>query len=317
MTLMPRDLPKLVTTTSTSTTPTTNPQSSTRATSTSLSNTAATTSSPGSSHAFPSLSTSSSTSTLLTSSITPPSAKDNPFIINNGKNVNGTVFIIVGSVLGAVFAILSLWWGITTYLSYRTAHRQSILTEKYNAPYNIQKVVSNDSDYSVEIDTEKGLEKPSNKASPIVSQESKELLKRSSFLSGFYDSFEDSVLDTPISNNNVRNSLFVSPTELIQMQRHVPMSFPHFDESAISVISSMSNTKSNSNNKIDVKLQKPEKAITPERLKRNSGISQHSEYNSNNNSGNVTPPITRPVSMNPRRKFTPSMYLDSLGENDV
>lgn len=60
-----------------------------------------------------------STSTVYIAPITPPSANNNPFIYHTGSLPNGTVFIAVGSVVGAIFLTIFVCWCLSTYTSYR------------------------------------------------------------------------------------------------------------------------------------------------------------------------------------------------------
>ncbi|CCD23408.1 pheromone-regulated protein PRM5 NDAI_0B03740 [Naumovozyma dairenensis CBS 421] len=149
--LEPRALPKLVTTTSSSTSTSTSPSTSQESTSThSGSNSAITTTSP--SPSITSSSPSSSTTTVIPT-ITPPSINDNPYITNDDKYVQSTVFIAVGVIVGFIFFLYLALWAITSYLNYRTAKKStsydSLLASSngYNTPLMIHKIESNDSDY--------------------------------------------------------------------------------------------------------------------------------------------------------------------------
>ncbi|KAL3230110.1 Pheromone-regulated membrane protein 5 [Nakaseomyces bracarensis] len=146
--LRERGLPKLVTTSSTSTTPT-----STLSTSTDVSTESSTSSNPSTeststeststgssttgSSTTDSITSSSSTASSITSSssslssitptasISPPSGDDNPYIFRTHA-LSGTVFIAVGAVAGFIFMMIFLWWAISSYLSYKRTKRDYI-----------------------------------------------------------------------------------------------------------------------------------------------------------------------------------------------
>ncbi|CAI4036046.1 hypothetical protein SMKI_14G2610 [Saccharomyces mikatae IFO 1815] len=109
--LVKRDLPKLVTTTASSAT-----------VSKSTSNVVSRTSFKS----LPSLSSSvsswkTSSSSLIVPTITPPSTLGNPFILNSANKLNGTVYIAVGAVIGAVFFSILVWWLVSNYLARRSS----------------------------------------------------------------------------------------------------------------------------------------------------------------------------------------------------
>lgn len=138
-----RGLPSLITaTTSTTTTATSSNDSSNNKDSNSSSNTITRTSIATSSSVDDSMKTSNtpvSTSTIYVAAITPPVADNNPFIYHTGSTPDGTVFIAMGCIVGAIFFIIFTWWCLTTYISYKNTKEANKLLNHNALYYSIEK----------------------------------------------------------------------------------------------------------------------------------------------------------------------------------
>ncbi|CAI4725735.1 CNT_collapsed_G0046930.mRNA.1.CDS.1 [Saccharomyces cerevisiae] len=190
--LVRRDLPTLVTTTTSST-------ALSKPTSSVVSETSSKSLPSLTSSAFSTSSGATSSSSLIVASITPPSTAGNPFILNAADKPNGTVYIAVGAVIGAIFISILIWWLVSSYLS-----RRFTMTNSY----------ANDS---------KNLYRGHHKHSSSIQSNPFDINDEKSYMQDDWDSmsqlessqYEDAAspfnpIQDPFTDN--RRSLFISPT---------------------------------------------------------------------------------------------------------
>ncbi|QLQ78960.1 hypothetical protein HG537_0B03070 [Torulaspora globosa] len=270
---------------------------------------------------------STSTSTQYSVTVTPPSAAGNPNVWHNGKP-DGTVFIAVGSIVGAIFLGMLLWSVITSYLSRRIA-KKSLREDQYRR-HNRTGSGFYDSDDKELISGNYGEtgEKVRRSRLSLLGNGSK---LRESNSSESVPGYEPEWLDpvgqetfNPIQDTFTkynRNSLFISPTievaqkpNLLPGQRNRLLEKPYHQ-------SSLSATSLLSSDEINSTLNKPERAASPER-KGKKGVSGH--HKRNKSSIGLTPANSSSSSndnTNDRRprgghqKQTPSMYLEDMMNN--
>lgn len=283
-----------------------------------------------------SVTSSATTSTTSYSAIvTPPSAAGNPNIWNPNHKPNGTVFIAVGSIAGAIFVAVMLWFAIAGHLSRRIA-RKTLMEEQYKTYSHAGSGFYDDGDEKEFLASLNGVNHENEKRSR---KSRLSFLGGGSGLKGFnsWDSLPEyqpelgdgtmqesfnPIQDFPRYYN--RNSLFISPTiEVAQQQqqghRSRTMGRP-YHQSSLSATSLLSSDDSNP--LLTNELHKPERAASPERKEKKSPGGYHKR---NKSSLGLTPISSTPGSGNvvgrntkgQHRKQAPSMYLeDLLKEND-
>ncbi|CAI4065275.1 hypothetical protein N7582_002934 [Saccharomyces uvarum] len=315
MTVIKRGLPKL-TTTATSTTAAT---STAAATSTGSITSAASTYSSAS---FSSNSTSSS----FTSSITPPSINGNPYIIGTSSVPSGTVFIIVGAIVGAIFLAILVWWTMVTYSShkltksvqdYESKMFSSQHTQYYgDSPYQDFSANDHAQDHAHDRDGDNHIDRDDSVKIGLISHDVNEKVTAPI---DFERSFSGLV-----SNSN-RNSLFISPTGDILNQTRLsklyqesprliqkPFTMTSNSASSNSLVSTVSSSSTSSLDNANEKktaedIKKPAKlAVSPHRKVQSSPGSDNSSKNSRSR-GNL-------LTVEARRKATPSTYLEDMLE---
>lgn len=310
ITIAKRGLPKL--TTASSSTTTTSPTS--------------TITSAASSSSSSSLLSSNSTTSSITSSITPPSKNGNPYILDSGNMPNGTIFIIVGAIAGAIFLAILLWWVITTYSSHRltrsvqdyeskmfsTQHTQFYGDSPYMdypAKGNLQDEVHiHDSDMA-----------SGNKHESVNNALVSHTINEKALLSNF-----ERPLSSLVSASN-RNSLFISPTgDILNKTRlsklyqesprllQKPLIMRSDNVSSNSLVSTISSSSTSSldnggEKEVGEDIKKPAKiATSPSRKLLNSPGSDHS-LKSKHSKDNL-------LAVRSKRKRTPSTYLEHMLE---
>lgn len=230
--------------------------------------------------------TSSLPSSITTPTIIPPSAANNPYIWHS-PDVNGTVFIAVGAIIGAVFLIRLIWWSFSSYKSHRLA-KQSMYSEIDNSfrGHNHQTTLNKRSIYQVDeglngtfVSTNRLMNVDNNnncrdsRVSILDNNESFNM-----YGMDYSDEENEHVGFNPIQDNipsyHNRQSLFISPTREVVEQQHKRKS------------RMLNNVGSNpfvtmippgSNNYI-----RPERSASPERRNK-SPIRQHHKNNSSLN----------------------------------
>lgn len=288
----------------------------------------------------------STSTTSYTATVTPPSAADNPNIWNPDHKPDGTIFIAVGSIAGAVFVAIMLWWIVASYLSRKTAKHAFYenLEEQYgNHPHS--QLCGNgiyDNDESKELFTSFRGNKNDNDEKTRKSRIS--LLGGSKLRdSNSWDSLPEmqpdwdgathperfNAIQDTIPRHYNRNSLFISPTiEVVQQRqedhrsRMMEKSLHNNDLSATSLVSA-----DNSNVDMNISLHKPERAASPERKqKKTPGGGYHKRNKSSlglipviSDHGsascmNVDSSSTTTKKHNGHKKQTPSMYLNEMLE---
>lgn len=280
------------------------------------------------------------TTSVVASTIKPPTADNNPFIYKSGNLPDGTVFIAVGAIAGFIFVCLIIWWSITKYLS----QRYSKLTSKYynnhndNLVFKEWKPKSNAKNSRILSDSSSmGTEKSSNYYYDL---EEKHLSKNKSthnVINGNNEKINtnEMKLDNPFSlrasfdpiqndsigyPNNKRNSLFISPTlqitqhqtgsnttdtSMINMQKNTDRN------SVLSLISNKDEYDStNDNDEID-NLKKPERLASPERQKklRERSYKRDSPHKRNGSQLNF---YSSPSRMNLNNNSPPSKITNSI-----
>lgn len=275
----------------------------------------------------------SSSTSSYSATVTPPSAARNPNIWNPHHKPDGTVFIAVGSIVGAMFLGMILWSMITSHLSRRTAKR-SLREDKYRG---------HDRNGSGFYDNGEDKEMLGTLySSDYGEMEEKRKKSRLNLLSGVSRLRDSSSSETlpafdpewleptaqetfnPIQDTFTRynrNSLFISPTievaqkqNLLQGQRsRLEKPYNHSSVSASSLSSSDENVLTLSH-----PLNKPERAASPERKEKKVPVGYHKR---NKSSLGLTPVSSSQASNNdandrrPRgshKKQTPSMYLEDI-----
>lgn len=275
-----------------------------------------------------------STTTQYSVSVTPPSAARNPNVWRTHKP-DGTVFIAVGSIVGAMFLGMLLWSVITSHLSRRIA-KKSLREDQYrrhnragSAFYDDDKELTPGHYSSEHGET---AEKVRRSRLSLLGNGSRLRESNSSELvPGYEPEWVEPVtqeifnpIQDPFTRYN-RNSLFISPTiEVAQKPNLLPGQRSRLLEKPYHQ-SSLSATSLLSSDEINSTLNKPERAASPER-KSKKGVSGH--HKRNKSSIGLTPANSSSSSSNdntndrrPRgghQKQTPSMYLeDMLNVNDA
>lgn len=275
----------------------------------------------------------SSTTSLQTPTVTPPSPEGNPNIWNHDHRANGTVFIAVGAVVGAIFVAMLLWTVISSHLSRRIA-KKTLLEDSFVGQRRASTGDYDDGDDKMFLAALGGSDE--EKVDEKTGKNRLSLFMGGSNLKGSssWDSLPEYVPElsnyAPQERLNLlqdyprynRNSLFISPTlEVAQQQGHRSRIEKSYHQSSLSTGSVVSSDKSTPLLIND--LHRPERAASPERKekktpggyhKRNNSSLAVSTVESNSNSGGSSERKPRD------KKKTPSMYLDDMlkgGEDSI
>lgn len=269
-----------------------------------------------------------SSTTQYSATVTPPSADGNPNVWHSNSMPDGTVFIAVGSVVGAILLGMMLWAVITGHLSRRTA-KKTLNEAQYSRFTQFGSEVFNNGDdkefsaafYTPEYGEIKEMNKKyrrsgskvrdSNSSETDIEAEWSEPAAQEAF----------NAIQDPYTRYN-RNSLFISPTiEVVQKssqlqgQRNLGPDRPYHQSSlsATSLLSSMDNPDLSIG-----ALNRPERAASPERKDKKVVAGYHTR---NKSSLGLTPVSSNTASgdnrANERRprgshKKTPSMFLEDM-----
>lgn len=216
-----------------------------------------------------------STSTIYVAAITPPTANNNPFIYHAGSMPDGTVFIAVGCIVGAIFFTIFTWWCFTTYISFRNTKEANRLLNNNTLYYSMEKqpLTNRKSNGKNNIDTNGNRIISDSSSLERMSREDYEFeekyLNRSDDLEfGLQEDPTTAILDhhrysqqqqqqqQPFSviqsDLGCRNSLFISPTLQLSQRTDDMYQTP------------TKNTGMNS----EIVLDKPSLTASPERIKR-------------------------------------------------
>ncbi|EJS41957.1 YNL058C [Saccharomyces arboricola H-6] len=291
--LVRRDLPKLTTTTASSTT---------------VSKSASTVASQTSSTSLPSLATSlssskSSSSSLVIPSITPPSTVGNPFILNAGKKPNGTVYIAVGAIIGAFFVCVFIWWLVSNYMARRSAMSTSYAIDSKSFYKGHHKHTSSLQSNPFDINDEKSyLHDDWDSMSQLE-----------------YSQYDDTVspfnpVQDPFADN--KSKLFISPT--LQVSQYEKSHSRHQSKDTNIFIDDASLYTENYMGQEEEKklnLNRPQRAASPERKERK--INSMEGYHKRNQSSLGLIPVATATSntSSPKKahkRQTPSMFLDDV-----
>lgn len=314
--LLVRDLPKLqdkTTSSSSSTTTTTTSTSTTSTSTTSLTSPTTSSDEDVTTHSN-TLSATATTTTLssttskptslVASTIQPPSAENNPFIYRSRNLPDGTVFIAVGAVAGFIFLCIIIWWSVTKYLSQRYSkltskyynnHNDNFVFKDWNPnnngkPFRIlsdsSSMGTDKSDYVYVVDEKyhSGNNNSNNKNNNTNKDG-----KVNDEITNIDSSFVSQAPFTPIQNeyynnyynnypHNTRNSLFISPTLQITQQQQNGSSMTTSNSmvnmqqnvnrnSVLSLISNSDELDDNPDN-TENNFRKPERLASPERQKK-------------------------------------------------
>ncbi|CAI4064457.1 hypothetical protein SKDZ_09G0530 [Saccharomyces kudriavzevii ZP591] len=300
------------------------PKLTTASTATTASSTSIITSAvSSSSSALPS---SNSTSSSVIPSITPPSKNGNPYIIDSGSMPNGTVFIIVGAIAGAIFLAILLWWIIVTYSS----HRLTKSVQDYESKMFSTQHTQNYGDSSYTDLSAKGLyqDHPHDRFGDSDAENKDESAKIALVYHNVNEKILSSNFERPISplvSNSNRNSLFISPTgdilnktRLSKLYQESPKllqkplvatSNNASSSSLISTISSssISSTDNGNEKKIEEDMKKPAKIAASPNRKLSGSPGSNDSSKSQRSKGSS-------LAVQPKRKATPSTYLEDMLE---
>ncbi|QLL31446.1 hypothetical protein HG536_0B03090 [Torulaspora globosa] len=271
-----------------------------------------------------------STTTQYSVTVTPPSAAGNPNVWHNHKP-DGTVFIVVGSIVGATILGMILWSVITSHLSRRNA-KKSFREDQYRRHNRGGSALYDSGDdkeltpglYGSEYG-ETGEKSRRSRLSLLGNGSRLRESNSSESVPGYEPEWLEPVgqetfnpIQDPFTRYN-RNSLFISPTiEVAQKPNLLPSQRSRLLEKPYHQ-SSLSATSLLSSDEINSTLNKPERAASPER-KGKKGVSGH--HKRNKSSIGLTPANSSSSSSNdntndrrPRgghHKQTPSMYLEDM-----
>lgn len=276
----------------------------------------------------------SSTSTSYTATVTPPSAAGNPNIWNPNHRPDGTIFIAVGSIVGAIIAAAFLWWIVTSYISRRTARKAF----RGNLEGQFRSHIVSPLEYDHDDDKEMflSMKNISGSSDDLANRSKVNLLstggKSKSDLrdSTSWDSLPEfqpnldirnplektSAIEDNFPNHYKRNSLFVSPTIEVLQQQHGSRAKLREQEAHSKTLSSSSMTASSDD------LNKPERAASPERKPKKTPVNTYHKRNnssivlsqgspSKDSAGHGKPDFTSNQTKGHRKK-TPSMYLEDM-----
>ncbi|CAI4050132.1 hypothetical protein SKDZ_14G2630 [Saccharomyces kudriavzevii ZP591] len=291
--LVRRDLPKLATTTASST-------AVTRSTSNVASQTT--------SNNLPSLAASVSSSKTLSSSIivptiTPPSTLGNPFILNAANKPNGTVYIAVGAVISAVFFSIFMWWLVSKYLARRSTITASCAKDSNICYRGHHKHTSSLQSNPFDLDDEKAyMHEDWDSTSQLESSQ-----------------YEDTVspfnpIQDPFTDNG--RSLFISPT--LQVSQYEKSHSRHQSKNTDILLDDPylyagDYTREEEEEKLG--LNRPQRAASPERKEKK--INSMEGYHKRNQSSLGLIPVTSATSntSSPKKahkRQAPSMFLDDV-----
>ncbi|AJT23762.1 BHH_G0046140.mRNA.1.CDS.1 [Saccharomyces cerevisiae] len=297
--LVRRDLPTLVTITTSST-------ALSKPTSSVVSETSSKSLPSLTSSAFSTSSGATSSSSLIVASITPPSTAGNPFILNAADKPNGTVYIAVGAVIGAIFISILIWWLVSSYLS-----RRFTMTNSY----------ANDS---------KNLYRGHHKHSSSIQSNPFDINDEKSYMQDDWDSmsqlessqYEDAAspfnpIQDPFTDN--RRSLFISPTLQVSQyekshSRHQSKDTNIFiDDPSLYVGTYLEEEEEEEERKLN--LNRPQRAASPERKEKK--INSMEGYHKRNQSSLGLIPVASATSntSSPKKahkRQAPSMFLDDV-----
>lgn len=329
--LIPRDLPALsTTTTSTSSTSTSNSASTTSSSETYSSTL---TSSQNSTTAG----NSTLTATYTTPVITPPSTEGNPNIWYSNK-APGTVFIAVGSVAGAILLAVLLWYLLTTWVSYRQAKQMrdyNNMERQFQNPFlddteykgglffkDDEDRTSSSDDYPIQSVSDNVTSLGQNKRAShsmirLLGGSTEDLIRSQPHL------VDNSLSNTPVEMTNAinqtgmeRRSLYISPTLEVMNQQRKSALFNNLNQSVASLPASDGEEISPA--LTPQKLNKPGRTVSPER--RSKHQSKKSGLNKVVNAStaelaNVDESTPKTRKNGHRRTKTPSMFLDDMLES--
>lgn len=264
--------------------------------------------------ALPTLTTTATTSSFTTPTITPPSARGNPNVWTSNKP-SGTVFIAVGSVAGCIFMAILFWYFITAYISRRNTKRMQYdsIEKQFHShvdgsyPTVSSPFDSTSTDYDDIMDEKpSGLShKKSYSHSMIRLLGPNDSSNSSPPLSGLNNGSSPALPQerfSAITDNALQNrkSLFISPTVEVMNQQRKSALFHNVNNSVSSIVSSDLDSAD---------LNKPERSVPSERAKKSHNRPRSSL-------GNVV--TSAPVrKTNGHTRQTPSMYLESMLEDDI
>ncbi|SMN18627.1 similar to Saccharomyces cerevisiae YNL058C Putative protein of unknown function [Maudiozyma saulgeensis] len=348
--LLKRGLPKLVTTTTSSSLGTYTSTVSTIISSVKDESQKSTAQSISSSISLLDSSSFVSSSSIVTPTITPPSPNGNPHIAQMiDLPPRGTVFIAVGACVGAIFLAIFVWWAISTYISHQNTKYNGQLTYNHggdvhnsNSNYNnggfghrhqnslMTQITS--SSYSDNNSSNFEQDEEKTPASGRVSGKTSIFnLARSNTREPFIDddvSFDycepeqqvfNVIQDEAFGYNN-RSSLFISPTlEVSQKQAQYQRRNSRFGNLDNAINEGDFSTLSVDSTFLEGNIDKPKRAASPERKKKiREDIHYHTRNKSSlglNGTGSTPPSPTK--NGNQRHNKTPSMYLEDMLTDDI
>ncbi|AQZ15776.1 PRM5 (YIL117C) and YNL058C [Zygosaccharomyces parabailii] len=269
--------------------------------------------------------TSSASKVSYSAVVTPPSADGNPNIWKSNNIPEGTVYIAVGSCVGAIFAILLMWYIITRYLSRRAAKEstyghatQSHLSRWGDSDGGIYEHGDEKELYQSLVDHNEGDDiKPKKSLIGLLGGNSNGLHSSGSFdtlpggevdddlLGGYHERFNP--VQDFVPSHFPRSSLFISPTlEVVQQQqqsRSMQGRSNHFHNLSVS---SLPSTAESSNN-----LDRPERTASPERKPKG-----YARYHQRNKSSVGISEHSKSASESEPNKQAPSKFLNNLLEGE-
>ncbi|CAI4039649.1 hypothetical protein SMKI_09G0560 [Saccharomyces mikatae IFO 1815] len=297
---------------------------------TATSSTAASSTTTAVSSSSPSFLSSNSTSSSIIPNITPPSKNGNPYILDSSSMPNGTVFIIVGAIAGAIFLAILLWWVMVTYSSRRlTRSVQDYESKMFSTQHTQTYGDSPYLDHSAQDNSQGNVNiHDSDEYHGNKDESAKNVLIPYNINEKVLSSNFERPLSSIVSASN-RNSLFISPTgdilnktRLSKLYQETPQllqkpliakSSNLSSSSLVSTISSSSLSSLDNNNdnekRMGEDIRKPAKiAASPSRKLLNSPESDTSSSSRSNN-GNL-------LNIQSKRKVTPSTYLEHMLEGE-
>lgn len=252
-----------------------------------------------------------STSTVYVPEIIPPSPQSNPFIYHASNMPDGVVFIAVGSIVGAIFFAIAIWWCIATVISYRNTKAANDILTHNDYTYVVEKQPLAKANNNNNINSNNRIISDSssmgNFASNEYELEEKYLYPNTNNNSNsiYHDDDNDlqfgveqfNAIQPENTYNNYRNSLFISPT--LQMQS--------------------GNNNNNNNNPYmtprrnsTVMLDKPTLAASPERKKKKNK-SKHKRNQSSLGLLSASPSKSAiDLSTTRGHRKSASVYLDNM-----
>ncbi|CAL9727818.1 hypothetical protein MOUN0_B01112 [Monosporozyma unispora] len=160
-----------------------------------------------------------STSTVYVPEIVPPSPHNNPFIYHASNVPDGTVFIAVGAIVGAIFLGIFIWWCVTTFVSYRNTKNATDLLTQHNYSYVVEKQPLNKSNNNNRIISDSSsMGKSTSDEYELEEKYLHPSLDNANDLEFGINGVEQFNIIQHDNTNNYRNSLFISPTLQMQQQ---------------------------------------------------------------------------------------------------